>query len=356
MDYPDVYSFEDALKQAKTNARLGLCTKDIRILLGNGFSRAYYGDFEYTTLFDAIKNEKENERIRQVFDAYGNSNFEGVLKLLQDGAWLVQIYGQSNEEILVDYERIKSALAEAIVKVHPANTGLIPLKNKQSCHNFISQFRDIFTVNYDLLLYWVVLNNTSPAFGDYFTREEDTPAELCEYVGSGAGDDPKIYFLHGALHLFQKDGKTVKRVWTTMPLVSQVKEAMDKGEYPLVVAEGDSSAKDKQMSSNPYLKNAYDKFKNLGGQLFTYGFSFADQDNHLMQAIARNPFYRHLWIGIRGGFEKDSNVRIFEKTNEMKEIREGVIKGKKYSASRKAGDLKVHFYDSGSMDIWSVNK
>ncbi len=353
MAYPKIFSYEDAWQVADQLSRQKDIANKTRLLLGNGFSKAYYGDFGYTTLFDAIKDEKENDRICEVFEKFGNSNFEGVLRLLQHAAWLVEIYGFSNEEIIADYERVKSALAEAIVKVHPLNTAAIPPINKVSCHDFISSFADVFTVNYDLLLYWVVMQNSPPSFGDCFTREEDTPDELCEYEGSGSKEKKFVYYLHGALHLVQKDGKTFKRVWgNTVPLVSQVKGAMDNGEYPLVVAEGDHESKDRQMSANPYLKHAYDKLKNTAGQIFTFGFSFSDQDEHLLNAISWNGGQRYLWVGIRGDFTKSENQKIFEKVKVMQDVRSKMIEGGKIKVNRTTGDLKVSFYDTGTMDVW----
>lgn len=352
ISYPKIYSFEDATKMADEFSGIN-CTKTKNILLGNGFSRSYYGDkFNYTTLFDAIKEEKNNERIKEIFEKYGNSNFEGVLRLLQDASWLNEIYKISNKEIISDYNKIKKSLSEAIVKVHPEHTGKIEEDQKKSCFNFLNLFENIFTVNYDLLLYWVIMTQEGQdKFGDYFTKEEDTPEGHCEFVIGSHGKH--IHFLHGALHLFQQDGAVLKIVWgETVPLVSQVRDLMEKGIYPLVVAEGNSKAKVKQIKNNPYLKYIYDKFKLITGQLFTFGFSMSEQDEHILKIIKNNEDIRHLWIGIRGDFKTKHNKHFIQIANDLENERSLLIKNKKYNKNSKKGDLKVRFFDAGTMNIW----
>lgn len=350
---PTILSFEEALQKANEFSTKNECANKKRILLGNGFSKSYFGEFGYTTLFDAIKDKKENKRIKKVFQKYGNSNFEGVLRLLQDSAWLLPIYGLDNAEVKDDYEKVKTALSDAIVKVHPKHTGVMPNEKKLNCLNFLSFFDDVFTVNYDLLLYWVIMTQErSEKFGDYFTREDDTPEEYCEFVGNSTV--PKhIYFLHGALHLFQERNSTIKIVWgEKTPLVSQIKVLMDKGKYPLVVAEGDSSAKVNQIKGNPYLKHSFDKFKVVQGHLFTFGFSMSEQDDHILEVVKNNDKIRHLWIGLKGNFEKKENKRFIRIAGDLENGRKITIKDRSYRKNSTGGDLQVHYFDAGSMNIW----
>ena len=193
---------------------------------------------------------------------------------LKKSIFLAKIYGLEIKEIQEDYERVRDALADAIVKVHPENTGGIPIQNKLKCSQFLSNFNDIFTVNYDLLLYWVLLQGVSSKaqmFGDYFYRDEDTPQEYCEYLQNGGKSKKHVLFLHGALHLFLEKGITTKKVWGgRMPLIKQIKTEIENGYYPLVVAEGDHVSKLNQIKTNPYLNHAFSNFTQKKGSLFSF--------------------------------------------------------------------------------------
>ena len=351
---PKIYPFDEAWQASQELIEKGACTKSRRLLLGNGFSRSFFGDkFSYRTLFSVIESEKKNERLKRLFDYFGTSNFEAVLTALKDTRFLFEIYGVKSDGPLADYERIRDALAEAIVKVHPPKTTAIPLESKKCCLLFLQRFDDdIFTVNYDLLLYWVVVQDN--IFGDYFFREEDTPPEYCEFVHDGSKSAKHVHFLHGALHLFQKDGRTIKKVWGNVaPLVSQIKGEMEMGHYPLVVAEGDAASKLSRIKSVPYLEHAFAKLQNSKGQLFTFGFSFSEQDNHIVDLIVNNTDIRFLWIGIRGDFVKKENVRLAGLARDMDERRSKVIEGHKRKSKSKSGSLEVRFYDAEAVELWT---
>lgn len=349
----EIVSFEDALRNAQQNTKEKNCNGPIRILLGNGFTRAYYDDFSYTTLFEAIQNEKDNERIKQLFKHFGTSNFETVLRYLKDAQFVFDVYGVDKATIVSDYERVRDALAQAIVKVHPEKTNTIPEKNKKACFAFLNNFHDVYTVNYDLLLYWVLLQEDDPKFGDYFYRDDDTPSDYCEYFEDGSLTPRHVFFLHGALHLFVKRKVTIKKVWGNIaPLIHQIKAEMEGNYYPLVVAEGESDAKLEQIKGNPYLHHVYSKFLKIEGQLFTFGFSFSEQDDHVIRAIVRNTALRHLWIGIRGDFRRKENKRFLQLANTMAMQRNQIVG----DVNKKTkGPLMIHFYNAGEEDIWGKN-
>lgn len=353
-DYPQVLNFQEAYNEASENAKQKLCAGTMNLLLGNGFSQAYYGEFGYETLYKAVEDNKQLSKVRSVFEYLGESNFEGVLQMLQDSAKVDEIYGLENSEILNDYEILKNALAEAITKVHPHDTGMISDIHKKTCLDFLKQFNYVFTVNYDLLLYWTIMAEEPIPFTDFFTREEDTPTEYCEYLGKGSGKN--ILFLHGALHILQSRGQVFKRVWKTTgkALIDQIKEAMDSGKYPLVVAEGNSESKLKQIKGNQYLRYVYSKLTMYEGQMFVFGFSFSDQDKHITEAIARNPSIRFLYVGIRGDFSKKSNQEKLEIIKSMQEMRKEKLKeiDKK---TKKMGELEIRFFNTQDMDIWGKN-
>jgi len=345
-----VYSFEAAWSAAEENIKDKRSTKGMRLLLGNGFSRAYDSSFNQTTLFDAIKEFKEHQNLKKLFEHFGTSNFEGVLHILKEMQFVLGVYGMQDQGIKEDYEKIRDALAQAIVDVHPPNTNFVPQKNKEACFGFLDKFDTVYTVNYDLLLYWTVVQEESHKFGDYFNRTEDTPDEYCEYIEDGGRSGKHILFLHGGVHLFLKNGATTKKVWgSKAPLIDQIKKEIENGYYPWVVAEGDSDSKMQQIKSNPYLFHAFTKLGSLKGQLFTFGFSFSKQDEHIVNAIVENIGIRYVWMGIRGDVKRDENKKLLKLAEDMVEKRKLLMEKKKI---KNPEELEIKFYNAGGMDIW----
>lgn len=333
------------------NIASSLVVNKKRIFLWNWFTQAYYKDFSYTTLFDAIKDVRENERIKKIFEYFWTSNFEEILSKLKSLDFFSGLYEFDSSKAQEDYGKIQDSLAQAIVSVHPEKTTEIPEQNKVQCLNFLQQFDDIFTVNYDLLTYWVLLHDPELKFWDYFNRDSQTPDNYCEYFKDWSKSDKHIYNLHWALHLFLKNWSTTKKVWwNTAPLISQIKTEMENNYYPLVVAEGDHSNKLKMIKSNPYLYNCYSKFSQSQGNLFTFGFSFSDQDTHIINSITENVWLKYLWIWIRWDFSKEKNQKLYDLSKRMETARRDIFGTKKESKSH--GLLSINFYDSESVDIW----
>lgn len=76
---------------------------------------------------------------------------------------------------------------------------------KMSAFHFISSYNCIFTLNYDLLLYWVISHNGFYPFADGFGRAYDGLLIFNHNFGT-----KPFYFLHGALHLFCNRAATIK--------------------------------------------------------------------------------------------------------------------------------------------------
>src|SRR2546425_11892638 len=104
----------DAVRRALGNGRSHL-------LLGNGFSIACDPIFAYTSLYQRAIAAGLSKRAQAVFDRLGTNNFEGVMRLLDDGHWVARTYGlihSDQSEMRCDVEVVKQALVEAIAKSH----------------------------------------------------------------------------------------------------------------------------------------------------------------------------------------------------------------------------------------------
>ena len=152
---------------------------------------------------------------------------------------------------------MKELLVATIAGNHPPNPNAIEDHEFWACREFLGHFLasdkggHVFTLNYDLLLYWALMHDDNP-FDDYavelrkndsFGNDEDDPeADYVVWQGETAAHRANIHFLHGALHLFDSGSEIQKYTWVRKgePLVEQARAAIAANKFPLFVAEGTS--------------------------------------------------------------------------------------------------------------------
>ena len=346
-----VVSFNKAVSRA-TKAG-GKC----HVLLGNGFSIGAHEQFQYGTLYEQAKRESLPGHVIELFDRYGTTNFEQVLHQLDEGQWLAEHYRlratDSKRDMAADYESLKGALVDAIANTHPANQNEIDETSFQSAAEFLTSFDNVFTTNYDLLLYWASLLREPFPFNDGFGREEDTPEDYVVFL-QATTSNKFIYFLHGALHLTTVDGEVRKFVWNTtgVPLMEQVRGALDERQYPLVVSEGTADDKRIRIESSSYLSWVFRRFENIQGHLFTYGSALSNQDEHLLEAIARNTSLKSLFVGLYGDPDSEANRRLVTAARHLVDRREELLAGGRRGGRRGRAELELRFYDAGTANVW----
>lgn len=269
-------TFNQAIEQSNVNRSL---------LIGNGFSIAQAGaQFSYASLLDKA-GLAPNNPVRNVFTALHTVDFEQVMQALQHAAQIEDAYGEADRATVFrnDATAVREALIHAVREVHPGISFDIPQVQRDRCGTFLRNFNSIFTLNYDLLLYWVILKMGGGVFTDGFGLGSTdggfrtfSPQAMCN-----------TYYLHGALHLFLGPKReTLKRIVTTGAIIDEIARTIrDRGQLPLFVAEGSSTQKMARINSVPYLRNAYDKLKDLNGSIFVHGHSVAENDFHLYNAI-----------------------------------------------------------------------
>ncbi|HET9464314.1 MAG TPA: DUF4917 family protein, partial [Gemmatimonadales bacterium] len=305
-DIIKVLEFKDAMLLAEESSGKR------HILLGNGFSIGAHPLFKYDMLYEQARKAGLPKHVQEVFDHFGTANFEAVLRNLDEGDWLAGQYKLQKTDAALDmkadYERVKEALAEAVANSHPALPSIVGDDKLAAAAAFMARFDNVYTSNYDLLPYWALFVNEPFPFLDGFGREADTDDSYCVFLPTST-DQPHIYFLHGALHLYLADGEVRKLVWNTtgIPLMTQVKSALDQKQYPLVVTEGDSLSKRARIESSSYLSYCHRRFENIQGSLFIYGSSLSSQDDHIWDAIAFNTSLPHLFVSLRGDPASKSN-------------------------------------------------
>lgn len=338
-----IYSFEDCIKAAGDKRH---------ILLGNGFSIALKPDiFSYGSLYSKA-DFSIVPHTAEIFKALQTEDFEAVIRLLVDMAKVLNCYKETSpslaRQVEEDAAAIKTILAQAIARNHPDRPYDIENKQYAACRLFLSNFQHIYTLNYDVLLYWVLMHDEADTLDiqcdDGFRHPEGN--EDAPYVSWLDSNSPTIHFLHGALHIFDAGHEITKYTWskTDIPIVDQVRSALDDEKYPLFVAEGHSTDKLDKIMHSAYLHKALRSFSSISGSLFVFGHSFDDNDDHILGKIPIGKV-TDLFVGLYGDPDAELNVRIRQKAQRFSEERAAIPRKR---------PLGVRFYDASSAAVWGT--
>jgi len=151
---PNLLTFEQAIAEAEPG-------KNKHVLLGNGFSRACRNDiFAYDALFKRADFTKL-PFAQQAFTALGTTDFEVVMHALRRAAILVTVYAPTNSDLAKlfrdEADALREVLAAAIAQNHPEYPAEIAPERYAACRRFLNYFNSAYTLNYDLLLYWAIM-------------------------------------------------------------------------------------------------------------------------------------------------------------------------------------------------------
>jgi hypothetical protein len=334
---------------------LGQLPNTKHLLIGNGFSIACDKTFNYPNLYSYAEQHGLTEHVRAVCQHFGTNNFEGIMRLLEAAQWIAKHYALEPREdaessLAEDLESIKRALVSAIANTHLPFPKSVDDERKDRCVKFLAPYKNVFTTNYDLLLYWVAMHGSeSLQRQDGFRSSPDEPdAEYLvfhEHIKGNKG----ILFLHGALHIYVFEGEVRKHSWirSDKRLIELVKRGLERGEYPLFVAEGDSEKKLEQIQHSGYLSYCLGKLERIEQALVIYGMSLGESDQHIINVLADNAELENVYIGVYGGIDSDSGKSIQKVAARVIKRRERNRKRGKYFKP-----ISVQFYDSKTASVW----
>jgi len=336
-----VMSFDEAIKLAEGRKHL---------MLGNGFSIALFPNiFTYGTLFDKAKSTKKlSKRVSSVFDLLETTDFEQVMEALQNASALTTLYAKKDPSLATklqaDAEKLRDILTETISENHPERPHSINETQYASCKTFLSNFDgNIYTLNYDLLLYWTLMQSEVQPIvksDDGFRDVEEGVEDYVVWDVQNSGTQ-RIYYLHGALHVYDAGSELKKFVWskTEIALVDQIRRSLAIRHYPLIVTEGTSDQKMDRIQHSGFLNRAYRSLAGIGGNLFIYGHSLAENDEHLLKLIDHGKMAR-IFVGLYGSPAKQSNQKIIERAK--------LIPGRR----RERYPAEIFLYDAQSAHVW----
>lgn len=349
-------TFSDSIEDSKQFSKRHL-------LLGNGFSIACrYDIFHYGSLF-AQADFSSAPEVATVFDALKTQDFEAVIRALENAAQILPAYvspGTAEAEKMRDHAALlKEILVQTIAGNHPHIPPDIPDEKFWACRRFLSHFLSgnkagsVFTLNYDLLLYWTLMHGDMPfdhplnlSTNDGFGNDEEDPtADYVVWHGETNPHSACVLFLHGALHLFDAGKDILKYTWIRkgIPLIDQIRTELSNNAFPLFVSEGTSVQKRTKIRHNAYLYQCFKQFTvnmNQGQHcLFIFGHSLAENDDHILTRIARGRI-KKLYVGIYGDPLSAVNQDIITRANGL-----AIHRHERWA-------LEVAFYDAESANVW----
>jgi len=328
-------------------------SRNFHLLLGNGFSMAYDSDiFSYNALHDFISNLDDKD-LSTILDVVETKNFEIIMQQLTVFSSLINAFG-GNEELKNKVDsasaKLKSSLLDAVKNLHPTHVFAVPKNRSDACSKFIKLFMDtnghLFSTNYDLLLYWILMRNEALEHCDGFGREQENAGEYVpaeeqiwsELLWGVNRENQNVFYLHGALPFFDTGRSIVKEEYDSEHyLLENISDRMEKGEYPIFVTAGNGEQKLSHIMHNQYLTDCYESLCSIEGSLVTFGFNFGPSDSHIIEAINR-----------AAKFGK-------KMSNKLHSIYIGVYskRSQEYIESiEHSFKLKVRIYDAKTANVW----
>lgn len=264
------------------------------LLLGNGASIAVSKKFSYGTLYEVAEKEGMLRNAKNIFEKLNTTDFERALL----ACWYAKVINESlvGSSNIVDcaYENIRTALIGAVKKVHsPFRSVSGHLKQ---IHNFMSAFRAVFSLNYDLIVYWAIMEGNKKCrfrFKDCFIDGifcDNVDRISIEYPSKARGLDTLVFYPHGNLILaedFSYNERKMKVDGGGDLLTTIGREWKENNLKPVFVSEGTSSEKLASIGRSRYLTIVYERLipAKVGEGLVVYGWGMQENDRHILDAI-----------------------------------------------------------------------
>ena len=306
--------------------------EDRALLIGNGFSAQY---FNYQYLLEKSGLD-DGTPLRNLFTALNTADFEAVVRALEGAVVVENAYGNNaHAKELDDHaQKVREALVQAINTTHPKHREDLGPQYTSSAA-FLEEFSTVFTLNYDLLLYWVNLEKRilNDGFG--------LGTSMGSFIGPfSEGAFCHLFNLHGGLHLFDNGaGEILKAVDTGSGVISTITSTIaNKHRFPIYVAEGTSAQKMRKINSVAYLRHCYETLRQSSATIFIYGHSADENDAHVYRAIFASQT-KHIYFGV---YKPDAE--------KLKTFDGLLAKYQKTAGS----DTEYTFFDSESAKVWGA--
>jgi hypothetical protein len=271
------------------------------LILGNGASIAVHEGFSYKGLFSEAKILNFLGRdAEQVFKQFDSEDFEAVLRHLWHSKMVfdaLKLTGEPVDRVNAAYMAVRTALISTVRATHVSYPDALP--HLEHIYKFLSRFKTVLSLNYDLILYWAAQYGNNARQSNYHFKDcfdstrrfpEDWASKRQTYKGVS---DPTLYFYpHGNLALVREPDYRERKVVVDQAgqLLETILGHWEAGKnVPLFVCEGTSERKKNAIDSSAYLGRIYrEVIPSLGDSLVIYGWSLAEQEQHIIDQIVRH--------------------------------------------------------------------
>ncbi len=263
------------------------------LLLGNGASMAIHPGFGYQSLREAAEKKGHiTAAITEIFSAFITPDFELVLRRLWEATLVNKALGIEPGKVEEAYQQVRKALISTVRDVHisydDAKKHFVPM------YRFMKCFDTVFCLNYDLLVYWAIMESQAELgrwrFMDCFETggvfAEDWAGKREKY--GGAEGSTLVFYPHGNLVTALLDGHTEAKIARgDGNLLDRILNRWEEGTaVPLFVSEGTAEHKKQSIARSSYLSRVFrEALPNPGDSLVIYGWAISKQDSHILAQL-----------------------------------------------------------------------
>lgn len=261
------------------------------LLLGNGASINVHPGFDYVSLHEkAVELGYVNEAVSNVFNGFGTTDFELVLRRLWQAKLVNEALAIPHGQVELAYADVRAALIKTVRATHVSYADAEP--HLECIYPFLQCFKTVVSLNYDLIVYWAaMLGNGAlgPWFKDAFIDGyfRDDWAKVREPYRQANGST-LYFYVHGNLVLeLAKDGSEQKISGNGAGLLETILARWDSGSsVPIFVCEGTSEYKKRAIEGSSYLQRVFrEVIPSVGESLVIYGWSLGAQDQHIVKQL-----------------------------------------------------------------------
>jgi hypothetical protein len=264
------------------------------LLLGNGASANLWDGFSYKSLFG---NAFFTPPAEDLFTELNTTNFEQVLECIHHAKLTEDALGTNSKLTVRLYNEVRDALFEEVTDSHIEWTDMT-IRHFQSTADAVRAHSRVFTTNYDLTLYWSMLQGAKRSqWADQFWNT----GAVFDRHNIAADNDPRtlIYYLHGAVHLWRNRAGVCGK-WTSdqanlLSVLNNYNANSDR--QPMFVSEGTSKRKLASIRRSEYLTSCLTKLEDDDTNTVVFGHSLGREDQHVLQALNLGP-KRRIAVGM----------------------------------------------------------
>lgn len=262
------------------------------VVIGNGGSIAVDKRFDYSSILSAARERGFiTPQLSKIFDHLKTSDFEAVLRVLSQAAFVNSALAINSPAVQDAYVTVREALIGTLRGVHLPHSA-VKGEYLSNIANFLKNFRTVFSLNYDLIVYWAMMGANKKR-RNYFV--DCFKGGSFDSIWPEKAERTRVFYPHGHLMLASGVmGEEVKVSASDQSLLEKV-FAYWTSEYfsPIFVSEGDSDHKVKAIRRSGYLTAVYeDALPEEKESLVVYGWSMGDNDSHILEQLRHSGIKR----------------------------------------------------------------